>query len=432
MARTKIDASLKSRSAREKLPLRREPYWLVLEKGRALGYRKGLNGGTWIARYYDPVANPPRVYESLGAADDVSDPDGKMVLSFAQAQEAARRWFKDAFHQATGERVQTGDYTVADVVRDYLADRERNGAKTAKRMKWDFEARVLPALGEVPAAKLTRKRIEDWLVQLAASPARRRGVEGKAPETEEEIRARKESANRLWKNFRAALNLALKNGKIPSDAGWRDVHAFRGTTRARIRFLSVEEQQRLVNAAPCEDFRRLLQAGLFTGARESELIRLVARDFDGDHGTLFIEKSKTGKSRHIALTEEARAFFVGCTAGLDKEAPIFPRVSYDRKDSKSKGTWSRSELCRMMAEVCRDAKISPMVFHELRHTYASGLVNSGVALVYVAAQLGHSSTKMVLDHYGHLCPDAKAEAIRKLSPVLGIAEPAKVTALKIG
>jgi hypothetical protein len=77
-----------------------------------LGYAKGANGGTWIARYYNPVAHPIRAKKALGAADDVSDADGKMVLDWKQAQEAAREWFKTAFFQATGERVRTGAHAL--------------------------------------------------------------------------------------------------------------------------------------------------------------------------------------------------------------------------------------------------------------------------------------------------------------------------------
>ncbi len=55
---------------------------------------------------------------------------------------------------------------------------------------------------------------------------------------------------------------------------------------------------------------------------------------------------------------------------------------------------------------------SALTFHELRQTYASILVNHGVALAYVAAQLGHTDTRMFEQYYGHLCPNAQAEAIR--------------------
>lgn len=124
MSRSKL-SGLGTRTDRLPLRPRNSPYWLVMEKGRALGYRKGANGGTWVARFHDPCA--PRLFKPLGAADDITDADGVMVLSCAQAQEKAREWFRTAYFQITGERVQVGVYTVKDAVEDYLADRERHG-----------------------------------------------------------------------------------------------------------------------------------------------------------------------------------------------------------------------------------------------------------------------------------------------------------------
>ena len=63
--------------------------------------------------------------------------------------------------------------------------------------------------------------------------------------------------------------------------------------------------------------------------------------------------------------------------------------------------------------------------------YASALVNAHLPLAFVAAQLGHSDTRMVEKHYGHLAPSALKDAIRKLAPTLGIFRPGKLDGLKI-
>ena len=423
IARTKGDSALKNRTSRTKLPKRKAPYWMSMEKGRRLGYYKGSKGGNWLAWFYDPTADPPTIQKALGAADDTSDADGKMVLSFSQAQEAAREWFKEAYHEATGERVNTGPYTVREAIQAYVEDRKKHKAKTADRMDGDLQRHVIPILGDVALAKLTKKRLEDWQNKVAASPTYRAGVQGKAPETEDEIRARQESANRVWKNFKAALNLAHRDKRIATNAGWRDVMAFEGTKRPRVRFLSIKEQKRLVDAATSDDFRRLLQAGLFIGAREGEIARLVAKDFDLSHRTVFIEKTKRGKARYVDVSPEAGLFFQECIEGLEPNARIFPRTTYDRKQKDASGEWSRSEISRMMKELCKIAKLELLVFHELRHTCASTWINAGMSLFHVAQQLGHRDTRMVEEHYGHLCQTAKAEAMDRFAPVLGIFTP---------
>lgn len=430
MARTKDSSFLKDRTARAPLEIRKEPYWFTLEKSRFIGYRKAPSGGTWIARYYNPSAKPSMLYHPLGAADDHSDPDGKMVLSWAQAQAGAREWFKVAFHEATGDVIRDGAYTVANAIGDYLADKERQGSSNTERTRKDFEAHVIPHLGTIPADRLTRKRIEAWMLEVSKSGRRRRGKERAAPKTPEEIRARRSTANRIWTDLRAALNHAVEEKLVENDLGWAGVRAFQKTEVARIHFLSAEEQVRLVNSCADLDFRRLVQAGLFTGAREGELATVQARHFDAENGALYVVDGKTGP-RWITLTEESQVFFQDRCVGLEAASLVFPRTIYTRKDKRNTGGWDRAEIGRKLKAALTLAKLEPMVFHELRHTYASGLVNRGVPLVFVAQNLGHMDTRQVEKHYGHLCKTAKVEAIRKLAPTLGIHRPEGVAILKL-
>ena len=111
------------------------------------------------------------------------------------------------------------------------------------------------------------------------------------------IRRRRASANRTLTILKAALNRAWREGKIPSDEVWRRVEPFEEADAARVRYLTVAEAKRLLNA--CEpDFRRLAQAALVTGARYGELIALRASDFSPDSGTIHVRTSKSGKGRH--------------------------------------------------------------------------------------------------------------------------------------
>jgi integrase len=65
-----------------------------------------------------------------------------------------------------------------------------------------------------------------------------------------------------------------------------------------------------------------------------------------------------------------------------------------------------------MRAACGAARIAPITFHGLRHTYASRLAMNGVPLGVIAAQLGHSDTRMVEKHYGHLAPSYIADTVR--------------------
>jgi integrase len=66
----------------------------------------------------------------------------------------------------------------------------------------------------------------------------------------------------------------------------------------------------------------------------------------------------------------------------------------------------------------------------MRHTWASLAVMNGVPLIVVAKNLGHSNTRMVEKHYGHLADDYVKEAIRESAPRFGFKPDKKVSVFK--
>ena len=66
-----------------------------------------------------------------------------------------------------------------------------------------------------------------------------------------------------------------------------------------------------------------MQAALFTGCRYSELARLTAGDVNARTGTLHIARSKTGKARHVVLTDEGARFFAALAAGRGSADLLF-------------------------------------------------------------------------------------------------------------
>src|SRR4051812_47801701 len=224
MARTVRNPKIDSRSARSKLEERREPYWTVISAGCALGYRKGLKGGTWIARFR--ADDGRQHYDALGAADDNRDPDGLTAFSFSQAQERAREFFSRKAREIAGHaEPSVGPYTAKAAMEDYLSARERRGSKGVRADRYAAEARIVPELGAVEVAKLTSKRIRDWHDALATAPKLRRTKKDAAErrtatfdeDDPEAVRARRSTANRLLTILKAALNQAFHDGKAPSD-----------------------------------------------------------------------------------------------------------------------------------------------------------------------------------------------------------------------
>ena len=410
--------------------------------GVHLSYERPKSGaaGSWIARWCDLEAKPRTFKQArVGTADDFLDADGIKTLTFAQAQKAAEirfaGWTHEAILQAGGEVPHKGAFTVRDAWIEYLADAEVRGVHGIRIMSQSAEAHILPELGAIDVAKLTIKRVKDWHQKLATTARRKTGAkrrEGAEVQhladaiTDDERRARKDSANRILTNLKAALNFTGKTRGIGRSTDWRGVRPFQNVTQARVRFLNVDEQQRLIAACPIE-FQALAMGALFSGGRYGELVKARVKDFN-PQGSLFLEFGKTNKGgykpRHVVLTEEARAWFADFTAGRKGEDLMWQRSGVTRAGRaealKGFDGWAAYDQRGVMATACKAAEIDTVTFHELRHTYASTLVNSGVPLAFVAEQLGHSNTRMVERHYGHLCPSAKAASIRSLAPVLGI------------
>ena len=420
MARKVRDRTIDSKAARRVLAPRAKPYYRALGQGLHLGFRKGLHGGSWVARIY--AGRRAYVVEKIGTADDdMNDADGIAVLDFGQAVERARR--------AQAERANpsgevAAPYTVRRAVEDYLADQERLGKRSAYDARRRAETLILPELGRLDVARLTAERIERWHAALADRAPRWRSSNPDEPllrpfdaSDEEAVRRRRSSANRTLTILKAALNSAFRRGKVASDAAWRRVRAFREVDAARVRYLTVAEARRVIKAAD-PHFRHLVEAALATGCRYGELCRLQVADFDGRAGTVTVRRSKSGKPRHVYLTDEGRALFARLTRGRNPSDPTLVTAA---------GTaWGASHQIRPMAEAVSRAKIDPPIsFHGLRHTYASLAVMNGTPLQVVARNLGHADTRMVEKHYGHLSTSFVADAIRTGAPRFGNARSAR-------
>jgi integrase len=425
MARTLQDAKLDTRAARLRFKKRREPYWRSISEGLAVGYRKGAKGGTWVARHYSTEYG--RRFHAIGTADDIADADGAHILSFAQAQAAAGKWFAHLARHDRGD-IRGRPHTVRECVEEYLVWLQAH-RKTGYDARHRVHIHIVPHLGDLQCDRLTTVQIQKWLRDLAVSSARLRSKkDAKKPNVREldktdheAVRRRRASANRTLTVLKAALNRAWREGKVPSDEAWRRVEPFEEADAARVRYLTVAEAKRLLNVCN-PDFRGLVQAALTTGARYGELIALRASDFNPDSGTIHVRTSKSGKGRHIVLNEEGAALFKSLAAGKSGDAFLLTKADAS--------PWKSDHQARPMAEACRRAKIAPPVsFHVLRHTWASLAVMAGGPLMVVARNLGHSDTRMVEKHYGHLAPSYVANAIRAAAPKFGIKPERKVVSV---
>jgi integrase len=414
VARRVRDKNLETRNARTKLAIRGKPYWKAIHAGLHVGYRKGKCARKWVVRFY--LHDGKYKDETIAQADDTADANGADILDFWQAQEKAREKYNEHQRAASAPPEPERPYTVADAINKYLDFLETH-RKSAADARYRAEAFIIPELGDITCACLKKEKLQSWLNQMATTAPRLRTRPGQAQkfrestDNDEARRQRKASSNRVLTILKASLNRGWRDGKIADDRAWRQLEPFEGADAARVRYLTIEECQRLINASDGE-FRNLIRAALFTGCRFGELIALEVRDFNPDTGTLHVRASKSGKARHVVLNDEGIKFFTMLRAGR----PVSERM-LRRTDGAS---WGKSHQTRPMLEACRRANIDPPIgIHGLRHTFASHAVMAGAPLLVVAKALGHRDTRMCEAHYAHLSPSYFADQIRAAAPRFG-------------
>jgi integrase len=426
MARARRGTGLDTREKRLKLAAEAR-HWVSLggTERIAIGYRRGPKSSAWLVRYY--LGAGKTEIGKMAEADDYVDANGGTVLSYAQACDKARLLAKER-DRKRGLGI-ADDITVGKAADHYLTwfRAHRKGVGTAERI---VEAFIRPAFGDKHVADLKKSSVTAWLNGLATAPARKRTAIGKkqafrvAPKTEDERRARRATANRTLGVFKAILNKVADDELIAPRGVWVDVKPFKLADKPVERFLTAAESERLLNHCQ-DDLRRLVRAALLTGCRYSELAALRAADVTIEEAgaRVYVRESKSGKPRHVPLSEEGKEFFEELIAGKAGTDVILTK--------KDGATWGRNHAVRPLAEACEQAKIRPAIsFHELRHTYASLLAQAGADLLTISKLLGHADTRITARHYAHLCDKTLASTVGKLLPNFGFKPSGKVKAIR--
>lgn len=362
-----MSIDLKSKTTRSQLEPRREPYWQRLAAGYFIGYRVLDAGqGTWIARIR--TDDGKQKYQALGTFDQMDD-----------AVKEANAW-----RAKIDQGVSTADTTVTEACKTYVEHlKTEKGISSSNDAKGRFQRLVYETkFGALPLAKLKTTDVRKWVTDLLATDD---------DDDDEDLRKSKDTANRNLASLKAALNLALKDRLVATDAGWKTITPFRGVGRRREYMLTQAERTALLEACPA-DLKLLAKGLLLTAARSGELAKATVADFDKQHGTLVL-CGKTGR-RIATLSTVARAFFAEQCKGKLPSASIFT--------NEFGKAWNKDDWKKPFKEAVKKAKLpDSIVTYHLRHAAISEMILGGMQTSLIAMLAG-TSTAMIDKHYGHL------------------------------
>ena len=269
-----------------------------------------------------------------------------------------------------------------------LAD-HRDGAATIARLRRDF-----PHLMPKQLSALTKWDIDGWRARALKA--------GQAPAT----------VNRTLNVLQGAMRKAVKWKLIPTTPFADDYEAMKVDKKKIVRYLDEAETARLMAALDGrEDYlRAMVLVSLNTGVRRGELFSLKWNSVDLRGGMLTVHgtTSKNETTRQIPLNATALAALKEwkrkCVANYTNDGLVFA----------SNKTGVRFDNCRKAwATLLRETRIKNFRWHDMRHTFASHLVQRGVDLATVRELLGHSDFALTL-RYSHLAPSQKVLAVAKL------------------
>lgn len=186
----------------------------------------------------------------------------------------------------------------------------------------------------------------------------------------------------------------------------------------KIRWLTEEEEQRLLKACGCQSpiiEKTMLDAIAFmvdTGARLGELIKVREDSFVTIRGATYVEFVDRKASDHLAVPLTRRAE----EAGRRLVASTYwrKRVRGARKSDKRRDS-AQSWVTHRFAEIRDHAGLKDVTAHTLRHTFGSRLVQRGVDIFKVQKLMGHADIRMTM-RYAHLAPAHLGDAIQVLEP----------------
>lgn len=335
-------------------------------KGFVLECRQ--NGGkTYYLRYQDAFGKQRQ--HKIGCYEDIT---------FAQAKKAAQHLRSEVTlgGDPAAKKAQAKAIPLyRELAAMHLTDAKLH-QKSYSTTEMVVRVHILPKWGKMRLTEIDPRSVAQWLSDKRA--------EGLAPATVEKIRV----------IFGRSFELGRRWDVPGSDKNPTRGFARKPLNNARERFLTAAEAVRLREAAAASrnaQLQHIVGLLLLTGARMRELLDARWEHVDIERRSWLIPTSKTGKARHVPLSTPALAIledlprFKGCPWVVPNPDTLKPYASI-------KHGWQ---------EAIRRARLPGLRIHDLRHSAASFMVNSGVDIYAVGKVLGHSSFQST-QRYAHL------------------------------
>ena len=290
-------------------------------------------------------------------------------------------------------RVQRAVPTLAEFVRDtympHIRVHRRNYATTVSYIR----VHILPRFGARRLDEITPKMITEAHGEMRA--------EGYAPAT----------ANTLPILMKVFYNLALKKKVHGADTNPAQSVVLFKLNNNKERYLSTEEVQRLrevMAASVYPQMGPIVELLLMLGCRKRELLDARWMHVDLDRRNWYIPLSKSGRARNVPLSSAAIEMF--------RSLPRWDGCEFVIPNPETLRPWGN--LYHQWDAIRKRAGLDGVRMHDLRHSFASNLVNAGRSIYEVGTLLGHTQVKTT-QRYAHLSDATLLSAMEEAANAVG-------------
>ncbi|MEH6749673.1 MAG: site-specific integrase [Paracoccaceae bacterium] len=298
-------------------------------------------------------------------------------------------------------RKKNDSITVAITMNEFFYDQYLpNAIVTKKRGRDDrltYAKHIAGDFGNIPISEISSRKVNDW---------RNKQVEK---------RLKNSTINKHIDFLMNIIKLAYVWGFLEEQLHVKiDVRKLPVGNYTQ-KFLSQTEIRRLLSGcmvSPHPYLYFVVKLLLLTGARVGELRNARWSDIDEQKSIWHVPVSKNGRSREIFLSSEALSTFHKVRRKSEFLGPIDPRNGYVFTNPRTRTKYD--SFYAAWYKVVRSEGLSDVRIHDLRHTYASLLINNEVSIYEVQRLLGHSNITMT-QRYAHLLRDKLHERTEVVS-----------------
>ena len=371
-------------------------YYFIRYKINGLLKEEGLG---WASEGWNPekaykIRSELRAYQKTGSGPQT-------LADMRQANEAIEQ------RKAIDEIAEkTATITLAEFFKIHYLPRARKEKRSWLTDEQRINKLINPALGHLPLTSIKKTDIQEFVDEVSES--------GAAASTVKQYMA----------IVRRAYNIATEVmvGDQAIFAGTNPTNGVKlpSVKNARERFLTGEEAEKLISAASKLQRRDLHDAivlSLNSGLRLGELRRLTWMDIDFSSSIInVLEEAQRKPGGKVPMNTAAREALLSRKKTSEATELVFPPVygqSFrENLSHEFKRLTDKLGLNKGLEANDRQRRI---VFHSLRHTFASWLAMAGVDIYRIKTLMRHKTLDMTM-RYAHLIPDATHDAVHNLKP----------------